>query len=335
MKEGPVEATRLKTWSALSAQRRKPSEYEAVAVDVHFLNDHVQPGTTGPALPSLAESAYVNQWYRKNLAESPLRLDDWHGFRDPEEVTYRRYNIIQEGQEHYVAEILDRFNGEGHDGGLDAEWLEVLARLYTPGRFLQHAVQMASAYAATVTPTSTISHCYAFQSADALRAVSHVSYRTVELARGHGQFGFNEDERRHWETAPEWQGFRELMERTLTVYEFGETFAALNLVAKPAIDEACVRQLGRAARRFNDTVLDLLSDAILKDTARSRNWTGALVKFLGENDANTAQLSRWVAKWEPLADKAIDAFCAGLPEGDRAATAARQATRDFRATLGF
>ncbi|PWR17854.1 toluene monooxygenase [Zavarzinia compransoris] len=335
MREGPVEQTKLKTWSALSAQRRKPSEYEAVAFDVHFLNDYAQPGKPGPALPSLDPDAYINRWYKKNLLESPLRHDDWLAFRDPEEVTYRRYNIIQEGQENYVAEIMDRFSNEAHDTGLDGEWQTVLSRLYTPGRFLHHTVQMVSAYAATATPASTISHCYAFQAADALRAVSHISYRTVELARSHAGAGFNEDERGHWEKSPEWQGFRELMEKVLVVYEFGETFAALNLVAKPAIDEACVRQLGRAARRFDDSVLDLLADAILKDTARSRAWTAALVKFLGKEPANLDHLRAWIAKWEPLADRAIDAFCAGLPEGDRAAAAARQATRDFRASLGL
>ncbi len=185
------------------------------------------------------------------------------------------------------------------------------------------------------TPSSTVSHCYAFQSADSLRALSHVSYRTVELSRSHGQSGFGEDERNHWEKAPEWQGFRELMEKVLLTFEFGELFVALNLVAKPAIDEACVRQLGRAARQYDDSVLDLLSDAILKDTARSRSWTQALVRFLAAKDENIALLRGWVAKWEPLADKAIDDFCAGLPDGERAAAAARQASRDFRASLGL
>jgi len=335
MKEGPIEATKLKTWSALSGQRRKPSEYEAVSVDVHFLNDYAQPGKPGPALPSIAADTYVNRWFQKNLLESELRHDDWLAFRDPEEITYRRYNIIQDGQENYVGEILDRFSNEDHDQGLESEWLAVLSRLYTPSRFVHHTVQMASACAATITPASTISHCYAFQAADALRALSHISYRTAELARKHGGFGFNRDERAHWEGASEWQGFRELMERLLVTYEFGETFVALNLVAKPAIDEACVRQLGRAARRHNDSVLDLLADSVLKDAARSRSWTGALVQFLAAKPENTSLLRAWVAKWEPLGDRAIDAFCSGLPDGERAASAARQATRAFRASLGL
>ena len=43
----------------------------------------------------------------------------------------------------------------------------------------------------------------------------------------------------------------------------------------------------------------------------------------------------WIAKWEPLADKAIDAYCAALPDVPEAAAAARAATRDFRRSLGL
>lgn len=335
MKEGPITAPKLKTWSFLSSQRRKPSEYEVVSADIHFMNNHTQPGKTTPAFPSLNPTEPFNRWYDRNLNGCLLRHDDWHAFRDPDEITYRLYNIVQDGHEHYVEEVLDRFNGEGHDSGLSAPWLKALAKLYTPARFVHHAVQMASNYASTVTPTSTIAICSAFQAADALRWVSNTSYRTAELALHQPGYGFAQDERKHWENAPEWVGFRELMERCLTIYEWGETITVLNLVAKPAIDETCVRQLGRSARRNSDMVLDLLSDAALKDSARARNWTGALVKFLDQKPGNLDHLRGWIAKWEPLADRAIDAYCAALPDAPGAGEEAKQATREFRKSLGL
>jgi toluene monooxygenase system protein E len=43
----------------------------------------------------------------------------------------------------------------------------------------------------------------------------------------------------------------------------------------------------------------------------------------------------WVAKWEPLADAAIDAYCAALPDAAGAASRARAATREFRRGLGL
>ena len=46
-------------------------------------------------------------------------------------------------------------------------------------------------------------------------------------------------------------------------------------------------------------------------------------------------MADWVARWAPLGDAAIDAWCAALPEGAGAAEEAKAAASAFRATLGF
>ena len=38
----------------------------------------------------------------------------------------------------------------------------------------------------------------------------------------------------------------------------------------------------------------------------------------------------WSARWAPLADAAIDAYCGALPDGAEAAARARTAARQFR-----
>jgi toluene monooxygenase system protein E len=48
---------------------------------------------------------------------------------------------------------------------------------------------------------------------------------------------------------------------------------------------------------------------------------------------NSEVIRNWIAKWEPLADRAIDAFCAALPDVPDAADAAKEATRAFRRSL--
>lgn len=44
------------------------------------------------------------------------------------------------------------------------------------------------------------------------------------------------------------------------------------------------------------------------DAARHRRWATALVKMALEKAGNAEAIQQWIAKWEPLADKAIDAF---------------------------
>lgn len=194
---------------------------------------------------------------------------------------------------------------------------------------------MASAYVGQVSPASTITNCHYFQMADSLRWLSHTAYRTRELSQVFADKGFGVDERRYWEEDPAWQGFRELMEKALTVWDWGEAIVVLNLVVMPAVEEAVLRRLGEAARHNGDTLLGLLTDAQLIDAARHRRWTAAFVAMALQTPGNLALIQSWIAKWEPLADRAIDAYCAALPDVPGAAEAAKAATRDLRRSLAL
>ena len=213
-------------------------------------------------------------------------------------------------------------------------WLDVLERLYTPRRFLRMALQMGAAYLVQMAPASTITACAGFQDGDEFRWLSRCAYRARELQRAHPERGFGETERRTWEEEPAWQGFRELLEKTLATYDWGEHFVALNLVAKPAADEAH-RQLGRVGRRFDDGLLGLMADNQIRDSERSRRWSAALVAFSLENEANGDVLRGWIEKWMPLARQAVAAYCGALPEQDDAADAALAAVEAFHRSLGL
>ena len=327
MKQTASDAERLRTWHHLSGARRKPSEYEITSVDYWYPTNHAG---SGQPFQAIAKTEPVNQWYARWQDGTALRHSDWHAFRDPDEVIYRGYTALQDGQEQYVEGVLDRFDEEGHDLLLPENWVRTLARLYAPSRFLLHTVQMLSAYACSMSPTSTVGLVHSYQAGDALRWVSRVAYRTAELRDKRPGFGFGERERALWEQDPAWQGFRELMERLLVAYDFGETAIVLALVAKPAVDECLVTQFGRAARSAGDTVAAMLADAQRKDVERSRRWTTAFARFVLREPGNAPVIADWIARWTPLADAAIDAWCAALPDGAALAATARAATRAFR-----
>ena len=319
----------LKTWSHLAARRRKPSEYEIVSTNLHYTTDN-------PDAPfELDPNMGMALWFKTNRNASPLTHPDWNAFRDPEEIVYRTYNMLQDGQETYVYGLFDQFSARGHDAMLEKTWAGSLARLYTPARYLFHTLQMGSAYLTQIAPASTISNCATYQAADSLRWLTHTAYRTKELSKTFGDIGLGTDERGYWETDKAWQGFRELAEKALIAYDWGESFVALNLVLRPAVEETVLRALGNAGRHNGDTLLGLLTDAQLADAQRHRRWATALVKMALEQEGNHAVLSAWVAKWAPLGDAAIDAYCAALPDVPGAAAAAREAVRDFRTSLGL
>ncbi|CAE6848401.1 MULTISPECIES: aromatic/alkene monooxygenase hydroxylase subunit beta [Burkholderiaceae] len=319
----------LKTWSHLAERRRKPSEYEIVSTNLHFTD-------RDPNAPyELDPDMWMNRWYKQNTLNSPLKHDDWNAFRDPDQVIYRTYNLMQDGQEAYVYGLFDQFNAREHDKALDPRWAGKLARLYTPARYLFHTLQMASAYVGQMAPASTITNCNYFQMADSFRWLSHTAYRTKELSLAFDDKGFGTDERQYWETDPAWQGFRELMEKVLVTWDWAEAFVAFSLVAKPAVEEAVLRKLGESGRHNGDTLVGLLNDAQLVDAARHRRWAAALVKMAVERAGNADVIKRWVLKWEPLADSAINAYCTALSDVPDASASARLATREFRNSLGL
>ncbi|HHJ35511.1 MAG TPA: toluene monooxygenase, partial [Gammaproteobacteria bacterium] len=257
----------LKTWSHLAGNRRRPSEYEIVSTNLHYHMDN--PDNPWELDPNID----MAKWYRKYRNESPLKCDDWDAFRDPDQLIYRTYNLLQDGQETYVTGLFDQFNERGHDEMLDSGWVSILARFYTPGRYLFHTLQQGSAYLHQMAPASTITNCATYQTADSLRWLTHTAYRTKELSNTYADVGFAEKEREIWEADPVWQGFRELMEKALVAWDWAESFVAINLIAKPAIEEAVLTQFGLTARSNNDTLLGLLTQAQTRDAERHRRWS--------------------------------------------------------------
>jgi toluene monooxygenase system protein E len=319
----------LKTWSHLAARRRKPSEYEIVSTNLHATTDNPDaPFELDPNFP-------MAQWFKKNRNASPLKHADWNAFRDPDEIVYRTYNMLQDGQETYVLGLFDQFSARGHDTMLERTWAGSLSRLYTPARYLFHALQMGSAYLTQIAPASTISNCAAYQAADSLRWLTHTAYRTKELSKTFGDLGFGTGERQTWETDRVWQGFRELVEKGLVAYDWAEGFVALNLVARPAVEEAVLRGLGQAGRHNGDTLLGLLTDSQLGDGQRHRRWATALVKLALDTPSNKAVLTDWLRRWVPLADAAIDGYCAQLTDAPQTAAQAKEALRAFHRSLGL
>jgi toluene monooxygenase system protein E len=109
------------------------------------------------------------------------------------------------------------------------------------------------------------------------------------------------------------------------------------MVLKPAIDEAIMHQFGQEARTAGDLLTGMLLDAQYVDSERSRRFATGLMKFLCESDKyeNRKTINEWLRKWNPLGDRAIDAFCTVLEDGETAAETAKAKVREFQQNAGL
>ena len=154
-------------------------------------------------------------------------------------------------------------------------------------------------------PSSYITNAAAFSTADFLRRVTTIAYRTRELQIASPDSGIGSAERSLWEMHDGWQPARKAIEYALVSYDWGEAFTALNLVLGPTLDDVLLTQLGQVARSNQDDLTWLLTSFLAEDSRRRGRWSRALADLaMTQRPDNRAVLGKWVARWSALADDA-------------------------------
>src|ERR1700734_3092740 len=292
-----------KTYTRLAAGRGVPREYELVSTDLHY---------NYPMRFELPATNPVVAWYYRYREGSPLRARDWDQFADPPRTTYHGYVQLQDAREDVVDGLLRE---AAETGRLHDAWLSFLDRWSPPLRFPVHGLQMLAAYVGQMAPASRITNCAAFQSADELRRVQRIAYRTVQLSGPPFAIGTARPQA-GWEDAGAIQPLRELIERALVPYDWGEAFTVTNLVIKPRIDRLVNQEIaGTLATANGDPILASIHFSLDEDARWHRAWTTALLRHLIEDTpANAEVVSGWIGKWSPLAARALEAFAGVLAE---------------------
>jgi len=321
-----------KTYTRIDQGRRRVlSEYEVVSTNLHYSYPHRFELPVGNA---------IVDWYERHREGSSLSARDWEAFSDPRRTTYRAYNTFQDTREDVVDGLLREIDETSYDDDLVDAWVTFLDRWYAPLRFPLHGMQMLAAYIAQMAPASRITNCASFQAGDELRRQQRIAYRTVQLA-GH-RTGINiASHRGLWENADLLQPLRELIERALVSYDWGEAFVVTNLVIKPHIDRLVNQELaGTVASANGDFILRNIHFSFDEDARWHREWSAELTRHaLGDTAANRELIAQWIAKWEPLAVRSVQALAQVTAEApiavDPAAVTARvlESTRIETASL--
>ena len=301
MTETPTRKPRpRRTFSAFGDVRRMPSEYEIVTQGQNWTLRQNRAATF-----EQNPSSAANLWFLTYRDNSPLRADDWDAFRDPAALTYRSYVTLQSDAETKMGGILEAHADQGADAALDPRSLMLLARLLTPSRYLCHGFQQAEAYIGFMAPSPYITSAAGFSTADFLRRVTTIAYRTRELQIAWPDSGIGSAERSVWEGHDGWQPARKAIEYALVSYDWGEAFTALNLVLAPTLDDVLLTQLGEVAKSNGDDLTWLMTSYLAEDARRRGRWSRALADLaVAQRPDNRAVLGKWIDGWSGPADEA-------------------------------
>jgi toluene monooxygenase system protein E len=289
-----------RTFSAFGDVRRMPSEYEIVT--------HGQNWTLRQNRASAFEqnpSSPANLWFLTYRDNSPLRAQDWDAYRDPDALTYKAYVNLQSDAETKVAGVLEAHAAAGADAALGAGPVALLGHAFTPSRYLCHGFQQVQAYIGYMAPSSYITNAAGFATADFLRRVTIIAYRTRELQLARPDSGIGSAERARWEEHDGWQPARKAVEYALVTYDWAEAFTALDLVLAPTLDDVLLTQLGQVAKDNGDEETWLLTSFLGEDSRRRARWSRALADLaMKQRPENRAVFAKWIDRWSVLADEA-------------------------------
>jgi toluene monooxygenase system protein E len=292
-----------KTYSRLAATRRIPSEYELVSTDLHY---NYPDGFELTDVPLI-------DWYRRYREGSKLQSANWESFADPRRTTYRGYTELQDRKEDVIDGLLREVDDNGYDQELAEEWIAFLDRWYAPLRFPIHGLQMLAAYIAQMAPASRVTNCAAFQAADEMRRVQRVACRTAQLA-DHSPAVDLGSHRRYWEEADAYQPLRELIERALIAYDWGEALVVTNVVIKPYFDRLVnVELAGSLAVINHDPVMRHIHFSLDEDARWHRDWSSQLLQLtIRDRPESVEVVLGWIDAWRAPATHAVAAFAGAM-----------------------
>jgi toluene monooxygenase system protein E len=284
-----------RTFWHLEGLKRKPTDYD---IGTSRLLYH--PGR------GFEVDVPFSSWAERYGRSSALRVSDWERFFDPRETTYTKYTELQKTKETFVDELLKTIEETGHDARLDPAWIDLLERTIAPLRYPVHGLQMVAGYVGQMAPSGRLVITCAFQSADEIRRIQRLAYRMRQIQERRPEFGNHS--RSAWEGHAMWQPLRRAVEQLLVTYDWGESFAALNLSVKPAFDELFMVRFADLARAAGDDPLAALLFSLNEDCQWHREWTGSLVRLaIADRAENRSVLQAWIAKWDPVTSAALRA----------------------------
>ena len=92
-------ARRQRTWSRLGNLGQVPTEYEIVTHGMNYT-------TSFPTTLEAGPHTFGNRWIAEHRDAVAVRVDSWDDFRDPDELTYWKYNERQDAAETFVDQVL-------------------------------------------------------------------------------------------------------------------------------------------------------------------------------------------------------------------------------------
>ena len=305
--------------------KRKPSHYEDVTVEVqpdprHYLSQGwlygFADGRGGYPLDWTALKAWGSD--RPEPERFPgsggkgydWPAHGWHEFRDPNEeweLTLYRYNANVVRQ---LNQNVENARQSKAFAAWNPNWVRFIERNVGAWMHVDHGLGLyLYANAQRRAPTNMHNNAISVNSMHRIRAAQDLALYNLTLTDEIDGF----DGSAHldaWNNDPAWQGVREIAEQLTSIWDWGESIFAANVVFEPLVGELFRSGLVQQAAAGNgDFITPTIVGAGEYDYAqRDLRWTQACMGLLTQDrefaEHNKALMQGWMRNWVPQAIEA-------------------------------
>ncbi|TAL75498.1 MAG: hypothetical protein EPN76_14980 [Burkholderiaceae bacterium] len=288
------------SWSYLKGERRV-GEYEEMTVQSigHWSIMH---DTSWPQ--ALRDGYHLFSGTGIGMTEpTSLHIKNGAAYRDRYKLTYRSYILQQDNEEKKLDAIFD--TAKQRDCFSDLQTPVSIRRLYIPAiRHFFWGAGLMQIYGSAYTPYGPVMNTLLFQVFDAMRHAQRLVELSWEINRdAPGEI----DSREIWMHWGPLQALRKYIEYGLTVFDWGESFVALNFVLDPLFLPLHERLMIEIPEASGDWAIAhywlCLSEDSKRHITTGEDFIQAVLK---EDERNHAVVQGWLDRWYGLAIDAID-----------------------------
>lgn len=237
-----------------------------------------------------------------DASRTAITMVDWYAFKDPRQFYYGTYTTSRARMQETAEGDFDFVETRGLADGYDDAARRIALDFYVPLRHVAWGANMNGSSMCAYGFGTAITQPCLFQGMDQLGIAQYLTRLGLVL----GNQGEVQSAKQAWLESPQWQGLRRLVEDTWVVKDWFELFVAQNVVIDTLLSGLAYVEVDQALNAKAGPVVSMLTRFQTEWMADSSKWVDSCLKVAAaENEANKAQLQRWLAHWRARATEAL------------------------------